>query len=130
MKKQKLEAKIRLLEEELGCLHGYLDLLAIPRTCFQWGEYTLMGRVQQLGKDYSELHLSQLEVNRDSIKLAMQEYAKSKCKELLEIVVEKVNCKDVQTQEILDNHDLACDYRIEVNKNSILKAVNLDEFIV
>lgn len=121
MKKQKLEAKIRLLEEELGCLHGYLDLLVIPRTCFQGWEYTLMGRVQQLGKDYSKLCLNELEAKK---------HTKIKCQELLEIVAEKVNCKDVQTHEILDNHDLGCDYRIQVNKDSILNAVNLEEFIV
>jgi len=60
----------------------------------------------------------------------MIDYAKLKCQELLEIVAEKAKVIDVQTFEVQDTHDLRCDYRLEIDKDSILNAVDLDSFIV
>lgn len=54
------------------------------------------------------------------IENAMKEYAKNKCQELLEIVAEKA--KSVPNPEYLQ-------YNWIVDKNSILKAVDLNEFI-
>lgn len=62
------------------------------------------------------------------IEEAMQEYAKLKCQELLEIVAEKARVRDVQTFEIQDPHDLGCDYRLEIYKDSILNCVDLENF--
>lgn len=50
----------------------------------------------------------------------LREYAKLKCKELLEIVAEKAKTE----------YDLDDDYRVVVNKGSILNAVDLEIFIV
>ena len=66
----------------------------------------------------------------DDVQLAMQEYAKIKCKELLEIVVKEVRVRDIQTFEIQDPHDLGCDHRLEVYKDSIMNAVDLENFVI
>ena len=48
------------------------------------------------------------------IEMALQGFAKMKCKELLEIVAEKAKIKD---------------FGYTVSRDSIINAVNLDEFI-
>ena len=48
------------------------------------------------------------------IEMALQGFAKMKCKELLEIVAEKAKIKD---------------FGYAVSRDSIINAVNLDEFI-
>ena len=60
-----------------------------------------------------------------NIKRAMQEYARIKCKELLEIVAEKAEVEEVDYE---DGQEWI--YYHKVNKDSILNAVDLDKFIV
>ena len=52
------------------------------------------------------------------IENAMIGFAKAKCKELLEIVAEKAK----------PEYDLDDDYKVIVNKNSILNAIDLETF--
>jgi len=59
----------------------------------------------------------------DDVQLAMQEYAKLKCQELLEIVSEKAELD----WEKFSNYDSSS---CEIDKDSILNAVDLGEFIV
>ena len=63
---------------------------------------------------------------------AMKEYAKMKCKELLEIVAEKAKIKDEDGDVYEQPKGFYCNgelYETWVDKDSILNAVNLDEFI-
>ena len=66
------------------------------------------------------------------IEEAMKEYAKMKCKELLEIVAEKTKIKDEDGDVYEQPKGFYCNgelYETWVDKDSILNAVNLDEFI-
>jgi len=77
-----------------------------------------------LEKDYFHLVLDSRDSNISvgEIQGAMREYATLKCKELLEIVAEKAELD----YEKYDNYDAqSC----EINKDSILNAVDLKEFI-
>lgn len=71
----------------------------------------------------------------DDVQLAIQEYAKLKCQELLKIVVDKAKVKNTLYYSGRDNIDIAFDFyseldgRFEVDKDSILNSVNLDDFI-
>lgn len=56
-----LQGQIEVLKEELESIHGYLDLLNIPRINSEGWEYSLIGRITKLGMDYSKLSLKQLE---------------------------------------------------------------------
>lgn len=58
---------------------------------------------------------------------AMKEYAKLKCEELLKIVVENVKTENIYPKYVLNEFDEF--EHIIVNKESILNAVDLDEFI-
>jgi hypothetical protein len=58
----------------------------------------------------------------DDVIKAMKEYAKIKCQELLEIVVEKARLTSENSGEINE--------RRVVDKDSILSAVDLEQFIV
>jgi hypothetical protein len=57
------------------------------------------------------------------IQEAMKEFAELKCKELLEIVSEKAKTKPYSTNTSIDFSKLV------VDKNSILNAIDLKEFI-
>ena len=66
------------------------------------------------------------------IEKAMKEYTKMKCKELLEIVVEKAKIRDEDGDVYEQPKGFYCNgelYETWVDKDSILNAVNLDEFI-
>ena len=58
----------------------------------------------------------------DCAEKLMQEYAKLKCQELLEIVAEKA--------EVKEYFELNYEWTYTVDKDSILNAVDLDSFIV
>jgi hypothetical protein len=63
-----------------------------------------------------------IKTQKDIVK-SMQEYAKEKCKELLEILIEKAEVKTVTIPNGLNIKTCA------VNRDSILNAVDLDSFI-
>lgn len=66
------------------------------------------------------------------IEQAMKEYANIKCKELLEIVVKRANIIDEDNDVYYSPHVFYCNgepHSFLVNKESILKAVDLNEFI-
>ena len=52
--------KIMLLEEDLWCIHKYLDDLVLPRTDKDGKEYSIVGRIQRLEERYLK-QLSELE---------------------------------------------------------------------
>lgn len=64
-------------------------------------------------------HNSSVE-NENTIINKMKEYAKEKCQELLKIVAEKAEVK--ASKYLFESSE-------EIDKDSILNAVNLDEFI-
>ena len=59
--------KIMLLEEDLWCVHKYLDDLELPRNDKNNQEYSIVGRIKSLEKRYfknmSELESMYLSVN-------------------------------------------------------------------
>ena len=62
----------------------------------------------------------------------MKEYAKMKCKELLEVVAKKAKIRDEDGDVYEQPKGFYCNgelYETWVDKDSILNAVNLDEFI-
>ena len=66
------------------------------------------------------------------IEMALQGFAKMKCKELLEIVVEKAKIRDEDGDVYEQPKGFYCNgelYETWVDKDSILNAVNLDEFV-
>ena len=66
------------------------------------------------------------------IEEAMKEYTKMKCKELLEIVVEKAKIRDEDGDVYEQPKGFYCNgelYETWVDKDSILNAVNLDKFV-
>jgi hypothetical protein len=66
------------------------------------------------------------------IKQAMIEFAELKCKELLKIVAEKAKIKDENGYVYYQPHTFYCNgekHETWVDKNSILNAVDLKEFI-
>ena len=70
---------------------------------------------------WSDLNTSKGDVYyEDDVKNAMQEYAKLKCQELLDIVVEQVTVK-TKYKGLLNNS-------IFIDKDSILNAVDLESF--
>lgn len=70
-------------------------------------------------------HNSSVE-NENTIINKMKEYAKEKCQELLKIVAEKAETKEL----FVNGSDGGWYDKVgKVNKDSILNAVNLDEFI-
>jgi hypothetical protein len=83
-----LQYEIKSLKEELETIQGYLDLLNIPRINSEGWKYTLIGRITELGMNYSKLSLKQLEEKNFEF-------------------------RDVQTGQIYSAHDVRCDYRIE-----------------
>lgn len=68
-------------------------------------------------REYYSENYDSFENLEDFVVNMMHEFAKLKCEELLEIVAEKVELK-------FDR-----DYGVSINKDSILNAVDLDEFI-
>jgi len=58
----------------------------------------------------------------------IQEYAKMKCKELLEIVAEKAKIINTSTDETYSVFYLDNSYDLEIDKISILDAVDLEIF--
>ena len=44
--------KIMLLEEDLWCIHKYLDDLELPRTDKDGKEYSIVGRIKRLEERY------------------------------------------------------------------------------
>ncbi len=52
--------KIMLLEEDLLCVHQYLDDLELPRVDKDGGEYSIVGRIKRLEERYMK-QLSDLE---------------------------------------------------------------------
>ena len=52
--------KIMLLEEDLWCVHKYLDDLELPRTDKDNKEYSIVGRIKRLEERYLK-QLSELE---------------------------------------------------------------------
>ena len=66
------------------------------------------------------------------IEEAMKEYAKMKCRELLEIVAEKAKIRDEDGDVYEQPKGFYCNgelYETWVDKDSILNAVNLNELI-
>lgn len=85
-----------------------------------------------LNKEYFYLIIDSQDTNIDSkdIEKAMQEYAKMKCKELLDIVVDKAKTKTIYESNDQPSSSFG-DYEYDVvDKDSILNAVDLDSFIV
>ena len=78
---------------------------------------------------YSSKSLCDVELEFEE---AMKEYAKMKCKELLEIVAEKAKIRDEDGDVYEQPKGFYCNgelYETWVDKDSILNAVNLNEFI-
>lgn len=66
------------------------------------------------------------------IEQAMKEYSRLKCKELLKIVAEKAKIIDEDNDTYEQPHVFYCkgeEYKTWVDTNSILNAVDLNEFI-
>jgi hypothetical protein len=57
-----LENKIQLLEEDIACVHKYLDNLNAQKCDSNNQPYSIVGRIRCLGKAYL-LQLSHLETN-------------------------------------------------------------------
>ena len=84
-----------------------------------------------LEEDYFHLilDLKGTEVSVGEIQDAMREFARIKCQELLEIVVEKAKTKTVYESNDQPSSSFG-DYEYSVvDKDSVLKAVDLNEFI-
>lgn len=83
----------------------------------------------KLNETFCKLRIKE-DLNKETYEaaiLAIQEYAKLKCKELLEIVAEKSLIKDIYPKYTLDKYGDIMYFAID--KDSILNVINLDEFI-
>ena len=47
--------KIMLLEEDLWCVHKYLDGLKLPRADMNGIEYSIVGRIKKLEERYQDI---------------------------------------------------------------------------
>jgi hypothetical protein len=73
-----------------------------------------------------------IKTQKDIVK-SMQEYAKEKCQELLEIVADKAKIIDEDGDTYQQPHIFFCNgevYKNWIDKDSIINAIDLDEFIV
>ena len=85
---------------------------------------------EKLLKNKYKLEGNRGELRIDQIIMFMQEYAKIKCKELLEIVAEKA--KVIQYSAYIDmppeKEIRGENFVIQVDKDSVLNAVDLEDF--
>ena len=80
-------------------------------------------KAEEVLKKQKRLGLHDFYYEDEEIIVSMREYAKLKCQELLEIVAEKVKRKEVEIPSGLKI------ITTEIDKDSIINAVDLDSFI-
>lgn len=90
-----------------------------------------MGYEELLKDRLEEYHYEEnaITVSTAFLDMFAKDYATMKCKELLEIVAEKAIIKK-EIKRKLDDLEKEGIYNLSIDKNSILNAVDLDEFIV
>jgi hypothetical protein len=60
MKTEMLKNKVELLQEDIECVHMYLDDKHIPRKDYKGEEYSIIGRIKRLEESFQK-QLSELE---------------------------------------------------------------------
>ncbi len=60
MKVEMLKNQVELLQEDIECVHMYLDDKDLPRKDFKGREYSIVGRIKRLEESFQK-QLSELE---------------------------------------------------------------------